>query len=110
MSRINVLVFAADDLRPQLGCYEPLPSLGRHVPMSTPHIDELAARDGSVIFTNSYCQEAICGPSRASLLTGRRPDTTNVHSIGPYAAPAASLLLQTRHELRHAQVLAPRGR
>lgn len=82
--RMNVLMFAADDLRPQMNCFEPMEWLGDHVKMSTPHTDELAARAGSVVFAKAYCQQALCGPTRASLLTGRRPDTTNVHTIGPY--------------------------
>jgi iduronate 2-sulfatase len=77
-------MFAADDLRPQLNCFEPMEWLGDHVRMSTPHTDELASRAGSVVFAKAYCQQALCGPTRASLLTGRRPDTTNVHTIGPY--------------------------
>eukprot|EP00037_Helgoeca_nana_P016342 m.153861 g.153861 ORF g.153861 m.153861 type:complete len:698 (+) comp23475_c0_seq2:76-2169(+) len=80
--KMNVLMIAADDLRPQLGCYQPEGWAGRHVEMHTPNIDALANR--SVVFLRSYCQQAICGPTRASLLTGRRPDTTNVHTIGPY--------------------------
>ena len=81
---LNVLMLAADDLRPQLNCFAPETWVGRHVPMATPATDELASRPGSVVFMRSYCQIALCGPTRASLLTGRRPDTTNVHTIGPY--------------------------
>jgi iduronate 2-sulfatase len=69
-SRTNVLFIAVDDLRPAVGCYgDPL--------AHTPNIDQLA-REG-VVFTRAYCQQAICGASRASLLTGRRPDTTGVY-------------------------------
>lgn len=68
----NVLFFAIDDLRTQLGCYG-------HKEMITPHIDALASR--SLVFERAYCQVAVCSPSRASLLTGRRPDTNHVWLI-----------------------------
>lgn len=65
----NVLFIAIDDLRPELGCY------GSEVAI-TPHLDQLAG-DG-LLFNRAYCQEAICAPSRASLMTGARPDTIKV--------------------------------
>src|SRR4051812_141981 len=70
--RLNVLFFAIDDLRPDLGCYG-----DAHA--KTPNIDRLAAR--GVVFTHAYCQQAVCSPSRSSLMTGRRPDATGVWDL-----------------------------
>jgi arylsulfatase A-like enzyme len=40
-------------------------------PVHTPHIDRLAA--GGVRFTNCYTPQALCGPARASIITGLYP-------------------------------------
>jgi iduronate 2-sulfatase len=81
--RPNLLFLASDDLRPQLGAFQPEGWAGRHAPPVTPHIDALANR--SMVFLRSYCQQAICMATRASLLTGRRPDTTGITvDLGSY--------------------------
>jgi arylsulfatase A-like enzyme len=70
--RMNVLFLAVDDLKPVLGCYgDPT--------IQSPHIDRIAAR--GTVFTRAYCQQAVCSPSRTSLMTGRRPDTTRVYDL-----------------------------
>jgi iduronate 2-sulfatase len=71
-ARPNILFIPVDDLRPDLGCYG-----NSH--MVSPNIDKLAA-DG-VTFTRTYCQQAVCNPSRASLLTGLRPDSIRVWDL-----------------------------
>ncbi len=66
----NILFIAVDDLRPELGCY------GSEIAVS-PNLDKLA-KDG-LLFQRAYCQQAICRPSRASLMTGARPETTGLY-------------------------------
>ena len=68
-SQYNVLFIIVDDLRPLLGCYG-------HPEIHTPNIDALAQR--GTLFNRAYCQYPVCNPSRASILTGLRPETNGV--------------------------------
>ena len=70
--RMNVLFIAVDDLKPLLGCY------GDKI-IKTPNIDRLA--QNGTVFLSNYCQQAISGPTRTSLMTGKRPDYTKVWDL-----------------------------
>lgn len=72
LAQKNILFIAVDDLKPDLGCY------GDQLVLS-PNIDKLAGK--STLFTSAYAQQAVCGPSRASILTGLRPDRTQVWDL-----------------------------
>ncbi len=67
----NVLMISIDDLNDWVGC------MGGHPSAITPNIDRLASQ--GVLFTNAHCQTALCGPSRASIMSGLRPSTTGVY-------------------------------
>ena len=64
-TKYNVLLLIIDDLRPELGCYsKPY--------VKSPNIDKLASQ--GILYTQSYCNVAVCGASRASLFTGLYPN------------------------------------
>lgn len=71
----NVLFIAVDDLNTWLGC------LNDYSNTKTPNMDKLAAE--GVLFSNAHCQAPLCGPSRASIMSGLRPSTTGIYGMIP---------------------------
>jgi iduronate 2-sulfatase len=71
--RPNVLLILVDDLKPALGCY------GDRVAI-TPNIDALAAR--GMRFDLAYCNQAVCAPSRFTLMLGSHSTSTGLYGLG----------------------------
>ena len=74
-SKYNILFIAINDLRPELNCYGQ-----SHI--HSPNIDRLASE--GLLLERAYCQQSVCSPSRISLMTGLRPDSTYVHGNGTH--------------------------
>lgn len=91
--RPNILFIAIDDLRPELACY------GSDVAI-TPNLDALAKT--GLLFERAYCQQAICRPSRASLMTGARPDTIEVtHNYVGFRDRNPNIVTLPQHLIDH---------
>ena len=69
---LNVLFIAVDDLKPTIGAYGDRQAV-------TPNLDALAGK--GAVFERAYCQQAVCSPSRTSLMAGLRPDSTRVYDL-----------------------------
>src|SRR5687768_7308653 len=77
--RPNVLFIAVDDLNHWVG------HLGRNPQTRTPNIDRLARM--GVAFANAHCAAPVCNPSRAALMSGRRPGETGIYDNGQPWSP-----------------------
>lgn len=69
----NILFVSIDDLRPTIGAYDDSVAI-------TPNLNRLASE--GMTFRQMFCQSSVCAPSRASLMTGLRPDSTRVWHLG----------------------------
>ena len=89
----NVLFIAIDDLNHWVGHF------GRNKQTKTPNIDRLASM--GVSFTNAQCAAPVCNPSRAALLSGKRPGTTGIYdNNNPFTkvlTPDQSLVMQFKN-------------
>ncbi len=91
--RPNVLFIAVDDLRPTIGAYgDPY--------AKTPNLDRLAG--SGVTFLQAHAQQALCNPSRASLMTGLRPDSLRVWDLETdFRATVPDVVTLPQHFMRH---------
>ncbi|MDX1284732.1 MAG: sulfatase [Draconibacterium sp.] len=84
----NILFIAIDDLRPELGCYG-------NTQIKSPNIDKLASE--GLLFNRTYCQQPICMASRASLMSGLRPDTMHIYNCLSLEEDAPGILTLDQH-------------
>ncbi len=86
--RPNILFIASDDMKPLIGSYGDAFA-------QTPRLDRLSER--GTTFLNAHCQWAVCGPSRASLMTGLMPETTGVTGFKQMRARLPDLITLPQH-------------
>lgn len=84
----NILFIAVDDLRTELGCYG-------NTAIKSPNIDKLA--EEGIVFNRAYCQQPICMASRASLMSGLRPDTLKIYNCKSLNELAPDVLTLDQH-------------
>lgn len=88
LSKPNILFIAVDDLRPELGCYG-------NQQIKSPNIDKLAGE--GLVFNRTYCQQAICMASRASIMSGLRPNTSQIYNCESLEQDAPGILTLDQH-------------
>jgi len=89
----NILLICVDDLRPELNCY----GAGHII---SPNINALA--DESVVFTRAYTQQAVCAPSRNTLMTGLRPDGLGIYDLRTFfRTMAPDVVTLSQHFMQH---------
>lgn len=98
----NVLFVSIDDLRPELGCYG-------NQEISTPNFDMFSR--GATTFMRAYCQAAVCAPSRASVMTGLRPDTNRVWDLkGKFRINLPDVVTIPQHFHKHGYYTVSMGK
>jgi iduronate 2-sulfatase len=89
----NIFFICVDDLKPLLGCYG-------DKRIKSPNIDRLAQR--GMLFECAYCNQAVCAPSRNSLLTGVRPTTSGIYDLGTnFRVSAPDAITLPQHFMQH---------
>ncbi len=91
-ARPNVLLLCVDDLKPVLHCYG-APTI------RSPNIDRLAAR--GVLFERAFCNQAVCAPSRNSLMTGLRPSSIGIYDLATNFRKAAADAVTLAQHFQH---------
>lgn len=118
----NVLFIAIDDLRPDLNCYqetaaEQMSGPRARLPIRSPAIDSIASE--GTVFERAYCQVALCGPSRLSVMTSTYPDRSTIYAMGAsyggdwraYTEPLGLNLVSLPQQFRsHGYVAASYGK
>ena len=102
VERPNVLFVSIDDLRPELGCYG-------NQEIKTPNIDEFSKT--ATTFMRAYCQAAVCAPSRASVMTGLRPDSNRVWDLrGKFRVNLPEVVTIPQHFHKHGYYTVSMGK